>query len=187
MSDIIILKEMLQESLIASLNPHPYDINKKQVILSEPDANYSVTIGVPNESEVIVIKTDAFKAPTTTFKSSKHECKRADFVIIINSDKHQKIIFIELKAKSTTSKESDIILQFKGARCFITYCQEIGKLFWDEPNFLENYAYRYVSIRNIGLPKKPTRNKIHPTHDLPEKMLKIGAPNRLILNQLIGN
>jgi hypothetical protein len=186
MSDIKILKDMLQESLIASLNPHPYNENKNQVTLKETDANYVVIIdSVPTESEVIVIKTDAFAAPKAIFKSSKHECKRADFVIILNTDKHKKIIFIELKAKSTTSLEADIILQFKGAKCFIAYCQEIGKVFWNEPSFLDHYEYRYVSIRNIGIAKKTTREKKYPTHDQPEKMLKIGSPHHLQFKQLI--
>ena len=73
----------------------------------------------------------------------------------------------------------------KGAKCFLTYCQEIGKLFWNDRNFLDNYDFRYVSIRNIGISKKPSREKKAPIHDKPEKMLKIGSPHHLQFNQLI--
>lgn len=186
MSDIAILKEMLTDMATVSLEPSPYALTKKQVTLQEP--GYEITIaGMPAESEVIVIKTDVFTAPTAVFKNSRHECKRADFVIIANTDKYKVIVYIELKAKSTTSKEEAVIQQLKGATCFIAYCQKIGKMFWENKDFLENYTYRYVTIRNIGIPLKPSREKKAPIHDQPEKMLKIGSPNYLQFNHLIGN
>ena len=186
MSDIAILKEMLKDSVTVTLEPNPYDIIKNQVTLQEPD--YAVIIaGMPAESEVVVIKTDAFISPNAVFKNSKHECKRADFVIIANTNNHKVIICIELKARSTTSKEQEIIQQLKGAKCFVAYCQEIGKMFWEDNSFLNNYDYRYVSIRNIGISLKPSRNKKEPIHDQPEKMLKISSPHHLQFKYLTGS
>lgn len=187
MSDIAILKEMFRNSVTVPLEPNPYTPAKKQVTLQEPDDDYAITIaGMPVESEVVVIKTDAFTAPKAIFQNSKHECKRADFVIIANTNRHKVIICIELKARSTTSTELEIIQQLKGAKCFVAYCQEIGKMFWDDRSFLENYDYRYVTIRNISISKKTSREKTG-THDRPEKMLKISSPNYLQFNHLIGN
>lgn len=45
--------------------------------------------------------------------------------------------------------QSDIIEQLIGAHCFVAYCREIGKSFWKQPNFLEKYDCRFVSIKNI--------------------------------------
>jgi hypothetical protein len=186
MSDIAILKEMLKDSVTLTLESHPHNSVKKQVTLKETD--YTVTVaGMPTESEVVVIKTDAFISPNAVFQNSKHECKRADFVIIANTNKHKVIICIELKSRSTTSTEAAVIQQLKGAKCFVAYCQEIGKVFWQDKSFLDDYDYRYVSIRNIGIPLKSSRTKKAPIHDQPERMLKISSPNHLQFNHLTGN
>jgi hypothetical protein len=184
MSDIAILKEMIKNAITVPLESHPFDENKKQITLQEFD--YAITIsGMPTESEVVVIKTDAFTAPQAVFQNSKHECKRADFVIIANTDSYKVIVCIELKSRSTTSTEEAVIQQLKGAKCFVTYCQEIGRLFWKNPSFLENYDYRYVTIRNISISKKMSREK-REVHDQPEKMLKISSPHRLQFKHLVS-
>ena len=118
MSDVSILNEMFLNSVTESLISDHYNPVKKQVILKEPDSDYEISIlGMPTESEVIVIKTDDFKAPKYVFQNSKHECKRADFVIIANTGLRKVIVFIELKRKSTTSSEEAVIQQLKGAKC----------------------------------------------------------------------
>ena len=155
MSDIAILKEMIQESAKVPLVEDSY--GKKKVTLREPPpADYSVTIhGMPNDDQVIIIKADAFPAPKTVFIGSKGECKRADFVIIADGKK-KVILCIEMKAGKGES-ETDIIAQLKGAKCFVAYCREIGQLFWNKPNFLKDYEYRFVSIKNIKINKTSTR------------------------------
>lgn len=186
MSDIAILKEMIQESAKVPLVEDSY--GKKKVTLREPPpADYSVTIhGMPDDAQVIVIKADAFPAPSKIFTSSKGQCKRADFVIIADTSKKKTILCIEMKAKATTSPESEIIQQLKGAQCFVAYCQKIGKEFWSAKQFLDAYVYRFVTIRNINIHKKPTRESITDNHDCPENMLKISSPNHLQFNLLIG-
>lgn len=150
MSDIAILKEMIKESARVPLKEHK---GKNQVILKEPDADYSVTIdGMPDEDQVIVIKADDFPAPTNIFNGSNGECKRADFVIIAD-DKKKVILYIEMKA----GNGKDTTQQLKGAKCVVAYCREIGQLFWNQPNFLKDYDDRAVSIKNIKLSKKKTR------------------------------
>lgn len=154
MSDIAILKEMIQESATVPLVEHK---GKKQVILKEPPpADYSVTIdGMPDDAQVIVIKADAFPAPKTVFINSKGECKRADFVIIADTGKKKVILCIEMKAGK--GEPSEIIQQLLGARCLVAYFRKLGELFWNQPNFLKDYEYRFVCIKNIKLPKKKTR------------------------------
>lgn len=186
MSDIAILKEMIQETAKVPLMEDSY--GKKKVILREPDLpNCFVTIhGMPNDDQVIIIKADNFTSPESIFCGSKGECKRADFVIIADTGKKKVILCIEMKAKATTSPEWKIIQQLKGTKCFVAYCQKIGKEFWSAKQFLDAYVYRFVTIRNINIHKKPTREAINDEHDRPEKMLKISSPHHIQFNFLIG-
>lgn len=183
MSDIAILKEMIQESATVPLEEHK---GQKQVILKEPPpADYSVTIdGMPDDAQVIVIKADAFPAPSKIFTSSKGQCKRADFVIIADTPTEKIIFCIEMKKNK--DQNTKIIQQLTGAKCFVDYCQEIGKAFWNQKNFLDDYEYRFVSIGNISISKGKTRiNRLTETHDRPDRMLKISRPNKLQFNHLI--
>jgi hypothetical protein len=185
MSDIAILKEMLKNTAIVPLEN---SYHKKKVILKEPPPeNYSVTInGMPDNDEVIVIKADAFKSPDTVFQGKRGECKRADFVIIANTSKKKIILCIELKARKDSEKE--IIQQLTGTQCFVTYCQKIGQAFWKQPDFLDSYQYRFISISHIKLPKQKTRiERLTNIHDCPERMMKIAFPHYLEFNHLVGS
>jgi hypothetical protein len=186
MSDIAILKEMIKQSATVPLVEDSY--GKKQVKLTEPALpNCFVTIrGMPNDDQVIIIKVDDFTSPKAIFGGSQGECKRADFAIIADTGKKKVILCIEMKAKSKTSLEWEIIQQLKGAQCFVAYCQKIGKEFWSAKHFLDAYVYRFVTIRNINIHKKPTREAITDNHDCPENMLKISSPHYLQFNFLIG-
>ncbi|MEZ2230579.1 hypothetical protein [Microcoleus sp.] len=191
MSDIAILKEMIQESATVPLEEHK---GKKQVILKEPPpADYSVTIdGMPDDAQVIVIKADAFPAPSKIFTSSKGQCKRADFAIVADTPTEKIIFCIEMKKKKGKTKNI-IQQQLTGAKCFVDYCKEIGKAFWHQQNFLDAYEYRFVSIGHIPISKGKTRNnrstetndRLTEIHDRPDRMLKISRPNKLQFNHLI--
>lgn len=183
MSDLDILHQMIKDAVKVSLVGK---YNKKQVTLTEPQqSNSAVTIyGIPDNA--IVIKADAFKSPDTVFNCSKQgECKRADFVIIAETGQKKVIICIEMKTTKASKKE--IIQQLTGVQCFITYCREIGKAFWNQPDFLNDYVYRFISIGHTSIPKNKTRIDYPPgTHDRPDKMLKIDWPHHLQFNQLAG-
>ena len=183
MSDIAILKEMIKDTATVPLTKNNY--GKNQVILEEAN-DYSVTInGMPDNDQVIVIKTDAFSASNAVFKGNRGECKRADFVIIADTDTKKRIIFIELKAKKDS--ETEIIQQLTGAQCFVAYCQEIGRKFWQQKSFLDNYQSRFVSIGHINVPKRKTRiERSTDNHDSPERMLKIDWPDYIEFNHLAG-
>ncbi|NEN88758.1 MAG: hypothetical protein F6K48_07435 [Okeania sp. SIO3H1] len=186
-SDIDLLKRMIQPEATVALES---EYQKNIVKLIEVSDDYTVTIrGMPNDDEVIVIKVDTFSAPTTIFLGNRGESKRADFAIITDTiEKGKFIVFIEMKRGKKTSKEKEIIQQLKGAQCFVEYCQAIGKSFWEKGDFLDNYKYRFVSIKNITVNKKPTRSKSKDDiHDTPENMLKISSPNHIQFNHLIGH
>lgn len=185
-SDIAIFKEMIKQTAIVPLEAH-YD--KNRVTLEEPPpASYAVTIhGMPDDDQTIVIKADAFTAPKDIFADSKRECKRADFVIVAEINAKQVIVCIEMKGGKGES-EAEIIQQLKGAKCFVAYCQEIGKSFWNHQNFLQDSVYRFVSIRNISISKRPTRPSVRvEIHDRPERMLKVTSPKGLQFNRLVGD
>jgi hypothetical protein len=194
MSDISILKEMFKESMIVLLQENEAGTHLNRfVILEETQDRYSVTIeGMPNDDQVIVIKADKFESPPHIFNGTKGEGKRADFVIIANTNTEKIILCIELKKKK--DREKFIINQLMGAKCFIFYCQEIGKNFWNQYNFLDDYQYHFVSIGRISVPRKSTRpskskesNFSYITiHNNPGKILKISSPHNLQYDHLIA-
>jgi hypothetical protein len=182
MSDIDIFHKLIKDSAKVPLVDN---YGKKQVILTEPQhSNSSVTIsGLPDN--VIVIKADAFKSPDTVFAGSMGECKRADFVIAADANKKKVILCIEFKA--WRKDRWKIVQQLKGAQCFVSYCREIGRTFWNRRDFLEGYEYRFVSIGHTGIPKRKTRiERKSGVHDRPDRMLKINSPGRLHFNHLAG-
>lgn len=182
MPDLAILHQMIKDGAkVPLLEKH----GKKSVVLSEPQhPDSSVTIaGMPDNA--IVIKADAFKSPDTVFTGLHGECKRADFVIVADTDNKKSIICIEMKAKKASEKE--IIQQLSGAKCFIVYCQTVGKSFWKQRDFLAGYSLRFISIGHTSIPKRRTRiDRSAGTHDRPERMLKISSPHHLQFDQLAG-
>ncbi|MEA5535276.1 hypothetical protein [Crocosphaera sp. XPORK-15E] len=157
---------------------------KKQVILPEHQGQYKITIrDIPENT--IVIDPEKFESPKTIFKGNKGECKRADYIIISNENTGKFIIIIEMKAGKAIEK--DVIKQLKGAECLVYYCKEIGKSFWGHSSFLNGYQYRFVSVKQILVNKKSTREKKEPKiHNHPENMLKIAYQNTFVFNKLIG-
>ncbi|KHD09575.1 hypothetical protein PN36_25450 [Candidatus Thiomargarita nelsonii] len=193
MPDHDILCELFRKEARVALEDGDY--GKKAVTLNEPKCDdhkgYSVVISNMPE-DAVVIKGDAFPSPTTIFSNSRGECKRADFVIVANIPIKKKtrnlIIFIEMK-KGKGGSELEIIQQLKGAWCVIDYCRSIGQRFWKQESFLNpnDYDYRFVSIRDIAINKKPTRiSPLDGLHDSPERMLKINSPHHLQFKQLVG-
>lgn len=185
MSDFKILREMIKEN---AMTPITEWNGRKSVTLAEPkQPDASVTIsGLPEDA--IVIKADAFAAPDSIFAGSKGECRRADYVIIAHVDQQPSrkvILYIEIKAGQ--EQENEIIQQLKGAHCFVAYCREVGKTFWNRKDFLNGYQNRFISIVHARGTKYKTRiNKAHGIHDRPERLMKISYPGRLEFNHLAG-
>lgn len=182
MPDLAILHKMIKESAKVPIQDAD---GKKTVTLTEPQQpGSSVTIaGLPDDA--IVIKADAFKSPDAVFTGSQGECKRADFIIVAARGNKKTIVCIEMKA--TKDSEKEIVQQLNGAKCFVSYCQKIGEVFWQQPDFLKGYAHRYVSIGHTSIPKRKTRiDRAGGVHDRPDRMLKISFPHRLQFDQLAG-
>lgn len=173
MDDFGVLRELLRDDAVVRAQRGAY--GKPEIVLSEPQTEgfegYEVRITkVPEEA--IALKVDKFPAPEHIFKGSQGECKRADFLIIIDGV----MVFIELQ-KSNDKSEKEIICQFKGAQCFVDYCRGIGEKFWNKNGFLgaTGYVQYFVSINHINVDKRPTRSKRKPNIK-PEDMLKISSP-----------
>ena len=192
MSDIVTLKQILDESMIIPIQEKQEGTHTKYfVILGESQDNYAVTVKeMPRPDEVIVINVDKFRIPAHIFNGDKGECKRADYVIIANTDSEKVILCIELKKGGKPTNW--IIQQLTGAKCFILYCQILVKHFWHKWDFLDEYEYRFVTFKKIPIDKKITRYRTNQQrssateiHNSPEKMLKISSLNSLRFGQLI--
>ena len=58
-------------------------------------------------------------------------------------------------------------------------------MFWKKPDFLQDYAHRFVSIRHIAIPKKASKiEKKEPINDSPNKAWKFDWPHNLQFGQL---
>jgi hypothetical protein len=179
MGDIEILSEMIKPTAQIKLQGSS---EKPRVMLQErqcPDSSASIC-NLP--SDAMVINVDAFSSPNDIFIGSKGECKRADYVII--SSKKKCILYIELKR--INDNFGQIVRQLKGAECFLKYCQEIGKSFWKDKNFLNAYKHRFISITHTSISKRPTRITNTIIHDTPENALKLAWPKDIQFNELIG-
>lgn len=186
MSDLAILHELIRREARVSLTTTSYGKRTAALKESAPqgDVQYSVEIkGIPNDA--IVIKTDMFPAPDSIFTCQKGECKRADYVIVAYSDKGNFILHIEMK--KGRGKLRDIVDQLKGSACFLSYCRDIGRRFWQQPDFLgSGYKHRFVTIREIRTDRRPTVEKPQSgLHDSPENPLKIGGKVRLHFRELV--
>jgi hypothetical protein len=187
MTDIEILREMFKESAIVPLEKQGSQRNK--LILGETGQGYQVIIrDMPEDYEAIAIKSDKFTSPGAVFKGKNGECKRSDYAIVVSTTQKKVIVYIELKATTTTSARADIIEQLTGTECFLFYCQKIGQLFWNQPNFLAGYETRFIAFAKISIPKQKTRlyeSQESGMHDRPERMLKMNFGEHQF-NRLIG-
>jgi len=182
MTDLDILSEMIRESAKIIMEKKN---DRNMVRLCEPSCPYSnVSIrGLPESS--LIIKADSWPAPDTVFSGSKGECKRADYIIIAEKNKTLVAVYIELK-KNSGDTNKEVIKQLLGARCFIDYCQAVGREFWKDRDFLSKIKHRYVYFTHTGsINKKRTQvNREKLKHDRAEEFLKIGWATYVEFNML---
>ena len=173
MSDLDVLRELINRRALVLLEETHF--GKKAVVLSEPDnqggIQYSIKIkGIPNDA--VVVKTDMFPSPKGIFSCQQGECKRADYVIVTNSETDNFIVHVEMKKGEGSAGE--IIDQLKGSECFIAYCRAIVCSFWQQSRFLDQYKNRFVTFRKIGTRKSRTRESCSSVlHDAPDRMFRI--------------
>jgi hypothetical protein len=182
MCDTKILRQLFKPSaqVEAIINCH----GKREVTLAEPlQPNSDVKICyLPGDA--VIVNVDKFEGPHHVFNCDTGVCKRADYVII--SESHHSILYIELK--SASHRSSDVVKQLIGAKCFISYCKEVVRLFWDKNNFMDGYSERFVSFVEIAASQRPVSSQPSPIHDSPSAFLKIKRPNRSFqnFNKLFG-
>ena len=182
MDDFDILHALLRDDALAT--EKVLSRNRKAVVLEEKDdQQYTLEItGTPYDT--VAFKIDKFPPPKRIFKDSKRECKRADYVIVSRTDKKGWIVYIEMK--TGPGRSSEVERQLRGGRCLFVYCQAIVEEFWGERKFLQGYAQRFVSVRQVGSSNRPTRYHSKPVHDSPRTMLRLTAPTgKLQFNKLL--
>ena len=173
MNDIEILREMLVCNDEVQVPLQQGQGRSLSVALTDKQADTTVRItGLPDDS--IVIGAETFKTPVYVFKGLKGERKRADFVIVSHDKKGRKwIICIEIQTQDSKTARH-VTEQLKGAICVVRYCQSIGKEFWKENDFLNDYEFRFISMVYTSINKKGTQYKApNSLWDSPEKFWKI--------------
>jgi len=134
--------------------------------LSETESNYTFAIrNVPNDA--LIIKCDRF--PTTGdkfFRGKNQECKRADYVLISESEKV--IMFFELKRSNKSASAKDITAQLKGAKCIMDYCASISSAFLEEHDIFDGYIYKYYKGAYKSPQKRPFGKDNKPDNSTPE-------------------
>lgn len=117
---------------------------------------------IPEDS--IVIKCDTFpnlgEDGSKFFKGDNGECKRADYVLISESEKV--IMLFEFKKSNKSSTKKDKCLQLKGAKCVVDYCKIIAESFLGTRNIFDGFQYKYYIIYHTFSRKIP-----HLAIDLP--------------------
>lgn len=180
MTDMDILSQMIKNT--ALVQPKE-EYGKLLIRLSEPQSSDSTATIRNLPADALVIKVDTFCPPNDIFNGENGECKRADYVII--STEKKCIIYIEMKRKKDGWKQ--IVKQLLGSQCFVKYCQEVGKNFWNENEFLNGYKSRFISIGHTSIAKRKTRiTRNAERHDTPDRAMKVDWPNYLQFNQLAG-
>jgi len=176
MDDMDILKELIQNKALVSVSNN---IVKLEEFVSKQQG-YAIEIK-DTPDQVIAINLDSnFPAPRKIFNNDKGACKRADFVLFANRGNKNWIVYIEMKGGRSSRKQ--VRQQLQGAQCFVVYCRAIGKIFWKQKSFLQNWEERFVRIQNANVNKqpglrsrykKPSRHSGSKLHDKPENMLTI--------------
>ena len=139
MSAVNALKTILVDDVIIPLTKEK---SKNCCVLSEAKANYSYEIhSVPDD--MLVIHCDKFPDTGKFFKGKNNECKRADYVLI--SDSERAIMIFEL-IKSNSKSAGKVTDQLKGAKCILDYCESISLEFLGKNDIFVDYTYRYYKV-----------------------------------------
>lgn len=186
MTDLDILDELIDDQ--SRLKTTTRASRKHDILLQETSGDKNYGLKVTNiRGRCLAFKADKFPSLSGFFKCKTGECKRADFVLIVQNSKNW-IVCIEMKYGNPG--EATTVQQLRGAACLVDYCRAIGSSFWGKPDFLDRrkYELRFVSIKNIGINKKPTATSPESgIHDKPENPLKLLSPPRQIqFRQLIS-
>ena len=170
MSDMTILKRLLQPNILLPLVDH-YDSKKVILIEHQTQDSWIEIHNMPYDA--LVIDLDHAFQNQLLFQGHNGECKRADYMIIAESER--KVLFIEMKRSNAPAL--DIVKQLKGALCVFEYCQVIAREFFKEAAFLQYYQRRFISLRHTGGTKQKTEiertSPLGTVHDNPDFPLRV--------------
>ncbi len=133
-SDLKILQALVKKQ--ATVSPKSTAHGKKIITLKESadGSQYAVEIkGLPEDT--IAIKADMFPAPDHIFTCKRGECRRADYILITNSDRGNFILYIEIK--KGRAKDKEIIEQLKGHSALSPIVVRLAVSFGGKRIFLE--------------------------------------------------
>jgi len=195
MHDMDILRELIREQARVPVKNHN---GENTVKLKEPgngqQKGYAIEIKDIPDGTIVINLDKNFKEQDKIFgRTQRGILRRADFVLFANEADDNWIVYIEMKRSKFD--EEDICQQLKGAKCFVIYCRAIGKIFWEQESFLQNWKERFVGIVCTNLnttatrPPKPNSDSCdEDEHDKPENMLRISAPegSELLFRKLVG-
>jgi len=184
MTELDVLNRMIKNSAKVNIESKSGSSKASVTLIESQSPTSKVVIsGLPFDA--IVIKVDAFKSPDTILTETNSQRKRADYIIVADKNGKKNILHIEIK--TTKAREKDVINQLKGSVCFVGYCKEIAKEFWNYNKFLSEFSPRFVCFTRTGsIPKRPTRiKKKHPLNDTPAHMLKVSYTNNYHYNHLV--
>jgi len=122
-------------------------------------------------------------------KAKIGNCKYADYIIFCEMEKDNFILYLEIKHRKIDQESFELVdieKQLRGAKCFVRYCQELGKQFYEKKFFLENYKEQFIVISDINEKQstyyeKPKKRKV--SND-PRRPKIIYGP-KINFNQLI--
>lgn len=178
MDDFEILRDLFRVEVLASTEGHWIFLEEQE------DRPYRLTI-TRTPSDTIAFKADAFPDLKHVFNDSRHECRRADYVIIARNGSERWIVYVEMKRSRRS--DPDIKLQLRGARCLVAYSCAIVQEFWAESGFLADYAERFVSV-DFKTRKRSKRDRVKSSRGQdPDNVLRLSAPTGVLqFNKLLG-
>ena len=161
----------------------------------ENDGEYAVSL-IENDSNAKLKQLNVHNVPKNTILLPLHQYSKldlgkllgkileggsgifkcCDYLMITAMQEGIHLIFVEMK--SNELDRGDVVKQFKGASCFIDYCNAIAEHFHNAP--LQNAAplhtwYVLFSLGNIN--KRPTKREYNAKHTSPDNYLhhRIGS------------
>ena len=157
-------KEVFQISYV--LSPIRNNDTYNHVLIEEDNSSHfqNLTItNVPQNSILLdlrkVSKLNLGDKMNKVFKDTSGLFKCCDYLILFSMDNQLFLIYIEMKSKGY--KEEDISQKFKGAYCFIKYCDTILEQFFGLQNLSSTIVkMNKVLISKATLNKQPTNAKI---------------------------
>jgi hypothetical protein len=125
----------------------------------------------------LLLKMQEYPALSGVFKSTKGECKRCDYIILTPCENDLYILYIEMK--SLYPNKQDVILQLKGADCFMTYCRALAECFHSSEISSCSSKKRFILFYSNNSNKTSiVPRAMSAVHSSPENMMRFPVGSR---------